>query len=233
MVTELKRNFCLSDNQFLANLVCMLGSFLFGSVIVLVMLRFGNVKAYFCVGTMICIFFAGFYTLLVGFLSYASEFQVCLSMGGTRRSFLAYYAVRQLLLLAVDYVFVRLAYLTECAVYARLAPGLPNEQVFTFLESLWCLPVLAGWGLLSLFLGAVRAKFGNKGMWVFWVLWIFTCTFLPRMFDKDDTSTLGRAASAMLAAILTMPATVWAAILTVTAVGMAAAVIGWGMQQSV
>ncbi len=233
MGTELKRNFSLSWDVFLFQLVSMLGAFLFGVLLVTLIVKLGGESTWICLGTVIAMGAMVIFTVIVGLTSYLVEFRICLSMGGTRRGFLLYYALRQVLTLAVSYVFIRLLYMGECALYGAVFPGVVNEAPFTFLKSLWCLPVLAGLGLLSMFLGALRAKFGQKGMVVFWFLWMFCCLILPRMFDRDDTSALGLAAGAVLNAILTVPPAAWAVFLSVTAVAMTAAVIGWGMRQDV
>jgi len=233
MVTELKRNFSLSWDVFLFNLLSLLGAFLFGVLLVVLIVKLGGETSWFSLGTVIAIFTMLLFTVIVGLTSYSVEFRICLSMGGTRRGFLMYYALRQVFTLAVDYVFIRLLYIGENALYGAIFPGLTNEAPFTFLGSIWCLPVLAGLGLLSMFLGALRAKFGNKGMVVFWFLWMFCCLILPRMFARDDTSALGLAAGAVLNAILTVPPAAWAVFLSAAAVAMIAAVIYWGTRQDV
>lgn len=233
MVTELKRNFSLSWDVFLFNLLSILGAFLFGVLLVVLIVRLGGETSWFSLGTVIAMGAMLMFTVIVGLTSYSVEFRICLSMGGTRRGFLMYYALRQVFTLALSYVLIRLLYIGECVLYGVIFPGLTNEAPFTFLSSIWCLPVLAGLGLLSMFLGALRAKFGNKGMAAFWLLWIFCCLILPRMFDRDDTSALGLAAGAVLTAILTVPPAAWAVFLSATAVAMIAAVIYWGMRQDV
>ncbi len=233
MVTELKRNFSLSWDVFLFQLVSMLGAFLFGVLLVTLIVKLGGESTWICLGTVIAMGAMVIFTVIVGLTSYLVEFRICLSMGGTRRGFLLYYALRLVLTLAVSYVFIRLLYIGENALYGAIFPGLVNEAPFTFLNSLWCLPVLAGLGLLSMFLGALRAKYGQKGMVAFWFLWMFCCMILPRMFDRDDTSALGLAANAVFAAIVAVPPAAWAVFLSATAVGMTAAVICWGMRQDV
>lgn len=233
MVTELKRNFSLSWDVFLVSTLSTLGAFLFGMVLALLIIKLGEETTWFCMGTLLAMFAIMMFTVIVGLTNYSVEFRMCLSMGGTRRGFLVYYALRQVFTLAVDYLLIRLLHIGECGLYGVIFPGLTNEVPFTFLGSLWCLPVLAGLGLLSMFLGALRAKFGNKGMVAFWFLWLFCCLILPRMFDRDDTSTLGIAAGAVLTAILAVPPAAWAVFLSATAVAMIAAVIYWGMRQDV
>lgn len=233
MVTELKRNFSLQWDVCLFNFLSMLGAFAFGILLAVLIIHLGGEETWVCLGTVIAIFAMLLFTLIVGLTCYSMVFRMCLSMGGTRRGFLLYYTLQMILTLALDYGLIRLMYIGESALYGAIFPGLTNEADFIFLSSIWCLPALAGMGLLSMFLGALRAKFGNKGMVVFWFLWLFCCMILPRMFDRDDTSTLGIAAGAVLTAILAVPPAAWAVFLSATAVAMIAAVIYWGMRQDV
>lgn len=233
MLTEFKKNTILQKNNLLVSFLCGLGAFAFGVALTLLIVTLEHEQAWFCMGTVIAIFMLLLFMVIVGITSYAAEFRMCLSMGGTRRGFLLSYALRLALTLALNYVFIRLLYIGERALYGAVFPGMANETPFTFLSSLWCLPVLAGLGILAMFLGSLRARFGNKGMIAFWFLWMFCCLILPRMFDRDDTSALGAAANAVLAAIVTVPLTVWAVFLSVTAAAMIAAVAYWGMRQDV
>lgn len=233
MLKDIVRDLRLQRDTFLWMLGIMAAAFAFGVGVALLMIAQGGEDTWFCMGTIFAMIVVLIFALFAGMTGFGMEFRMCLSMGGTRKSFLASYAFRQALLLAVGYAAVRLLYAAECALYGAVFPGMDNEAAFSFLKSGWCLPVLAGLALLSLFLGSLQAKFGKKGMIAFWFLWLFCCLILPRMFASDDTSALGMAANVMLSAILAVPPAVWAAFLCAAAAAMIAAIVWWGMEQTV
>lgn len=233
MLKVMVRDLKLQRDTFLWMLAIMAAAFAVGVGMVLLMVLRGGEDTWFCMGTIYAMIVVVIFALLAGISGFGTEFRMCLSMGGTRKAFLVSYALRQALLLAAGYAIVRLLYAAECALYGGIFSGMENDAPFTFLKSVWCLPVLAGLRLLFLFLGSLTAKFGKKGMIVFWFLWLFCCLLLPRMFDSDDTSALGAAANVVLAVILTVPPMVWAAFLGVTAAAMIAAIVYWGMRQAV
>ena len=80
----------------------------------------------------------------------------------------------------------------------------------------------------------VYGKYGKKGLFAFYVLWIFCCFVLPRMFhDEPSEGVLDQMAVGLLRTIQVVPAGVWIGFGAVTLAVMAGMTVKFGMEQMV
>lgn len=236
MLRQFIKDWKLHRSSYFIMLAAQAGSFLLGILFVLMIMHFDDEPgSWFCMGTMIaclvlvviCVFFYGF--------SYGQEFQLALSMGCTRMAFLGAFALRLLVQLLSGYILILLFHQIELALYARLFPQYANEVLFTFLTD-WriLVPVVLGMTVLSLFIGSLYGRYGKKGMIFFYVLWIFCCFVLPRVFHTEQGSgILDQTAWGIRVVALAVPVTVWIGFGALLAVGMVITIIRFAKIQMV
>ena len=119
--------------------------------------------------------------------------------------------------------------------YPLFFPAAGNETPFQFLTDARIL-IPAGLGLLilAMFLGAVYGRYGKKGMWVFYVFWLFGCLVLPRLTqDEFGSSILDKAALGIRTLYLAVAPGVWVVLGMLTAAAMTATIIALGKKQMV
>lgn len=232
LITDLK----LNKQEFLVTFLMELGGFLFGVILVNIIMRVDDDPgSWFCMGTLLALVMGLVMLFFLGGFGYSGEFQLALSMGRTRGAFMGSYALRLVLRAIAAYAAVLVFYRVELAIYPVLFPAYENEVAFTFLTD-WrlILPGIVGLVVLTMFLGAMFGRFGKKGMWVFYVLWLFCCFVLPRMtHEEPGSSVLDQAAFGMRTLFFAVPLTTWAALAAILAVGMTVAVVVLGKKQMV
>lgn len=236
MLKQFAMDWKLNRSSFFVLLAIQLGAFLFGAVLVFAIMKLdSDPGAWFCMGTlMAAIALAGITLLCYGF-GYAQEFNVALSMGRTRAAFMGAYALRTVLQLLAGYVLLLGLYRLELAVYPLLFAPYGNEVAFTFLTDWrYLLPIFVGLVIVSLFMGAMYGRYGKKGLWFFYFLWIFCCFILPRMFHKEPNGgALDQMAFGLMGVIRLVPVGAWIGFGVVLAVGMILATVKLGMEQMV
>lgn len=238
MRKEIVRDWKLNWNALLIQLIAMTMVFALGvlmvSIIVTVELnKEADDVTWFCMGTLLTLVSTGLILMVIGAMGYVNEFNLHLSMGGTRKSFLVCFALRYLVMLAVSYALIRLAYVAEQGIYYLLFPGVPNDADFTFLKSPYIPMAILPLVVIIMFLGSFRAKFGNKGLFLFWMIYFFCTLLLPRMFSAPDGSVLGNVAFSLVQLLRSVPTGAWIGFGALSLAAMAAACVCFGMKQSV
>ncbi|MGN0979083.1 MAG: hypothetical protein ACI4PT_02025 [Candidatus Avoscillospira sp.] len=221
---------------FLAQLLADLGGFLFGVILLNIILRLDDTAAsWFCMGTIMAMIVSVIFTLFYGAFGYHSEFQLALSMGRTRMAFMGSYALRLLLQMVAGYVMILLLYRLEGILYSLLFPDCMNDAPFTFLTN-WkvLVPIALGILILSMFVGAIYGRWGKKSLWFFWVVWMFCCFVLPRLFDDElGDGILDQAALGMRNVFTVVPLRAWIVVSVILAVGMVSTTVSLGRKQMV
>lgn len=238
MRKEIARDWKLNWTTLLIQLIAMAVVFALGilmvSIIVAVELnKEADDVTWFCMGTLLTLFATGLILMGIGALSYANEFNLHLSMGGTRKSFLICFALRYLVMLAIAYPLIQLAYVAEQGIYLSLFPNVPNEADFTFLKSPYIPTAILPLVIITMFLGSFRAKFGNKGLFLFWMVYFVCAMLLPRMFSAPDGSVLGNVAFSLAQLLRSVPTSAWIGFGGLSLIAMAVACVCFGMKQSV
>lgn len=225
MVNQLFRDWKFHKNQFLTLLVAFPLSFLFGGgLLVLIMVLDGETDTYICLGTMLCVFSLFLFTVING-ITYHQEFTLALSMGQTRRRFMASYALRKLVWLAAAYVMILLLYQLELAAYRLIFPHSENEMDLVFLWD-WrvILPSIVTLLIANMFIGSVYSRFGKTGGLVLYFVWMAGCLGLPRLLHEG---------SPVVAFILSVPVSAWIATGIAVLAAMLAFTICQGRKQMV
>lgn len=226
----------LQKSVFLVNLAAELGGFLFGFLIVNLVMRLDDDPgSWFCMGTMMALVVSVVFVFFYGSFGYSGEFQVAIAMGRTRMAFMGSYALRLLMQLLADYVVLLGLYHLELAVYPLLFPAYGNEVAFSFLTD-WriLLPSALGILIVAMFIGTLYGRYGKKGIWASYLIWLFCCFVLPRLFDDDlGSGVLDQAALGVRMVLAAVSPAAWGTLGAVLAAGMVAATILLGRRQMV
>ena len=170
--------------QFLA---VAFGSYVFG-IIVMMIIRANTMEENECVTlgmliAMIVLVFIHFFGIT---FSFVGEFNMALSMGATRKSFVGSYALFNMVELAglelLLFVLGKIELALISVIYPQCEIILDVTQYFQWK---YLLAVIVGMTVVELFLGAVILRFGMKAFWVVWAIWMFV-TLVPAKLSENE-----------------------------------------------
>lgn len=236
MLQQFSKDIRLHKSGLFTLLGMLMIAFLFGVILVaVIMYTDDDPGSWFCMGTlMACLVLVACSLFLTAF-SYPQEFMLALSMGRTRKAFMASYCLRLFLQLLVGWLLVLVLYQIELKSYTLMYFRYQNEVLFSFLTN-WkvLLPIFILLPILSMFLGALYGKYGKKGLFFFYVLWMLCCFVLPRMFhDEPSEGVLDQMAFGLMRTVQVVPVGAWIGFGVFAAIGMTCATVKLGMEQMV
>ena len=236
MLKQLCKDFRLHLDSLWIMVLSILGGLAGGMVLVCIIMNVdSDPGSWFCMGTVFAGLVGVVFLLIYGAFGYNTEFQLALAMGCTRRHFMVSYFLRALVKIVLVYVLTLLGYRLETALYPGWFPAYENELAFSFLfNRKILLPIAVGLAIVPMFLGSLYSRYGKKGMAVFYIVWLFCCFVLPRMFDDHPGSgILDQAASGLKSFIHLIPAPVWIVLGLAAAAAMSVATVIFGRTQQV
>lgn len=172
--------------EVLQFLVAAFGGYVFG-IIVMMIIRANTVEKE-CVTLgmligMIILVFMHFFGIT---FSFVGEFNMALSMGATRKSFVGSYALFNMVELAglelLLFVLGKIELALISVIYPQCEIILDVTQYFQWK---YLLTVIVGMTVVELFLGAVILRFGMKAFWVVWAIWMFL-TLVPVKLSENE-----------------------------------------------
>lgn len=172
--------------EVLQFLVAAFGGYVFG-IIVMMIIRANTVEKE-CVTLgmligMIILVFMHFFGIT---FSFVGEFNMALSMGATRKSFVGSYALFNMVELAglelLLFVLGKIELALISVIYPQCEIILDVTQYFQWK---YLLAVIVGMTVVELFLGAVILRFGMKAFWVVWAIWMFL-TLVPAKLSENE-----------------------------------------------
>ena len=225
------------SGSFFGNLLLIVLGFLFGEILLfLIMFLDDNPGSWFCVGTAIALVMLLVTTVLFYGVGYTGAFSLALSMNCTRRRFLLDYSLKILAHLVLGYLLVLGLYRLELLVGNAAFPDYPLEQELGFLTD-WrvVLAGIAGMLLSALFVGAMFGRFGRKAGLIVYLVWMFCCFVVPKIFTAEPggEGVFDQAALLTQSALLRMPMAGWLTLGAIAAVSMLATVVVMARKQMV
>ena len=172
--------------EVLQFLVAAFGGYVFG-IIVMMIIRANTVEKE-CVTLgmligMIILVFMHFFGIT---FSFVGEFNMALSMGAPRKSFVGSYALFNMVELAglelLLFVLGKIELALISVIYPQCEIILDVTQYFQWK---YLLAVIVGMTVVELFLGAVILRFGMKAFWVVWAIWMFL-TLVPVKLSENE-----------------------------------------------
>lgn len=236
MIQQCRKDLRLYGRDLWRLAVLEVGCCGFGMVIVAIIMNAepdpGN---WFCMGTVISGIALVMFSLLFCGISYPQRLMLALSMGRKRKHVVASYYLGTVLSLVFGWGLLAVFYRLELAVYTVAFPQYGNDLDLTFLSTVQVMmPVIVGLPVVAMFLGVLIGKYGKKGYIFFYILWVFVCLILPRMFGHDrGEGMLDQMAGGVRHTIEVVPAGAWLVCAVVLLAGMAVAVYRFAMEQMV
>ena len=225
------------SGSFFGNLLLIVLGFLFGEILLfLIMFLDDDPGSWFCMGTTIALVMLLVTTVLFYGVGYTGAFSLALSMNCTRRRFLLDYSLKILAHLVLGYLLVLGLYLLELLIGHAAFPDYPLEQELGFLTD-WrvVLAGIAGMLLSALFVGAMFGRFGRKAGLIVYLVWMFCCFVVPKIFTAEPggEGVFDQAALLTQSALLRMPMAGWLTLGAIAAVSMLATVVVMARKQMV
>lgn len=225
------------SGSFFGNLLLIVLAFLFGEILLfLIMFLDDNPGSWFCMGTAIALVMLLVTTVLFYGVGYTGAFSLALSMNCTRRRFLLDYSGKILAHLVLGYLLVLGLYRLELLIGNAAFPDYPLEAELGFLTD-WriVLAGIAGMLLSALFVGAMFGRFGRKAGLIVYLVWMFCCFVVPKIFTAEPggEGVFDQAALLTQSALLRMPMAGWLTLGAIAAVSMLATVVVMARKQMV
>ena len=225
------------SGSFFGNLLLIVLGFLFGEILLfLIMFLEDDPGSWFCMGTVIALVMLLVTTVLFYGVGYTGAFSLALSMNCTRRRFLLDYSLKILAHLVLGYLLVLGFYRLELLVGNAAFPDYPLEAELSFLTD-WrfVLAGIAGMLLSALFVGAMFGRFGRKAGLIVYLVWMFCCFVVPKIFTAEPggEGVFDQAALLTQSALLRMPMAGWITLGAIAAVSMLATVVVMARKQMV
>ena len=225
------------SGSFFGNLLLIVLGFLFGEILLfLIMFLEDDPGSWFCMGTVIALVMLLVTTVLFYGVGYTGAFSLALSMNCTRRRFLLDYSGKILAHLVLGYLLVLGFYRLELLVGNAAFPDYPLEAELGFLTD-WrvVLAGIAGMLLSALFVGAMFGRFGRKAGLIVYLVWMFCCFVVPKIFTAEPggEGVFDQAALLTQSALLRMPMAGWITLGAIAAVSMLATVVVMARKQMV
>ena len=225
------------SGSFFGNLLLIVLGFLFGEILLfLIMFLEDDPGSWFCMGTVIALVMLLVTTVLFYGVGYTGAFSLALSMNCTRRRFLLDYSLKILAHLVLGYLLVLGLYLLELLIGHAAFSDYPLEQELSFLTD-WrfVLAGIAGMLLSALFVGAMFGRFGRKAGLIVYLVWMFCCFVVPKIFTAEPggEGVFDQAALLTQSALLRMPMAGWLTLGAIAAVSMLATVVVMARKQMV
>lgn len=172
--------------EVLQFLVAAFGGYVFG-IIVMMIIRANTVeKECVTLGVLIGMIILVFMHFFGITFSFVGEFNMALSMGATRKSFVGSYALFNMVELAglelLLFVLGKIELALISVIYPQCEIILDVTQYFQWK---YLLAVIVGMTVVELFLGAVILRFGMKAFWVVWAIWMFL-TLVPVKLSENE-----------------------------------------------
>ncbi|MDE6064058.1 MAG: hypothetical protein K2G20_05695 [Lachnospiraceae bacterium] len=188
MSGQIKNTWRSQQEELFAQLSMVLIFGVLGSLFMLFIVKVGmsgeEEKVWFLLGTVMAVVGCVMVGIIIGILGYASNFNMMVSMGRTRKEFyitnFAGSVINNFISMAAILVFLAVEKGFGRLVYRDVERYAATEHVF--LDFRVIMAYVLGMAVLRLILGALFLKFGNKLMWFIWGICI-----LIGIFSKSIT----------------------------------------------
>ena len=168
--------------------------YLIGLIVVFIVMNVAKDNTCATAGTMLAVIAFAFIHLFGITFSFIGDFNMAISLGATRKSFVAGYALFNLLEIAVLELEIVVFGVVEKFLLENAFPQAVMEIDLTnFFTWNYLTGVLVVFTAVEMFFGAVILKYGMKAFWVLWAFWMIGC-LVPINIEKNErlSGTLAR-----------------------------------------
>lgn len=160
--------------------------YLIGLIVVFIVMNVAKENTCATAGTMLAFIAFAFMHLFGISFSFMGDFNMAISLGATRKSFVAGYVLFNLLEIAVLEVEIILFGMFEKFMLKTAFPQASMEiDLTTFFTWKYLLGAMVVFTVLEMLLGAVILRYGVKAFWVLWAIWMIVC-LAPMNIEKNE-----------------------------------------------
>ncbi|MDD3413204.1 MAG: hypothetical protein PHY47_04315 [Lachnospiraceae bacterium] len=147
-----------------------------------------TVSSYLLIGTTVSIIFGLFMTAFLGICSNMYHYNMAVSMGRTRSSFIVANLLLNILECVIVFAVGGLIQIVEKRLGSLRFPNLLLEMDFSIiLQAKYIVAIILLIVTVELFVAALILRYGNKAFWALWALWMFICIGPTHMSDVIKT----------------------------------------------
>ena len=168
--------------------------YLIGLIVVFIVMNVAKDNTCATAGTMLAVTAFAFIHLFGITFSFIGDFNMAISLGETRKRFVAGYALFNLLEIAVLELEIVVFGVVEKFLLENAFPQSVMEiDLTTFFSWKYLLGTMLILETVELFFGAIILKYGMKAFWVLWAVWMIGC-LVPINIEKNEklSGTLAR-----------------------------------------
>ncbi|MGN0365934.1 MAG: hypothetical protein ACI4E5_08375 [Suilimivivens sp.] len=232
---RLIENMKLYTQKLILMLLCLLGFFLLGVLMVCAILGLEDTAvSWVSLGTLMGMIGVVTFSAIC-ILSFCQDFMLALSMGMTRREFMITYALEQLVLILLAYIGLLLGALLESAIYPVMFPkAFEKFSILSYLTD-WkiVVPSVLAFVLLPMFFGTLYSRFGKKFGVILYIIWMVLCLLGARVGDLASAAGVPSQVGNMPGWLTTIPIIGWVIVGAIAAIAMIFTIIHLGMKQMV
>lgn len=160
--------------------------YLIGLIVVFIVMNVAKENTCATAGTMLAFIAFAFMHLFGITFSFMGDFNMAISLGATRKSFVSGYVLFNLLEIAVLEVEIILFGMFEKFMLKTAFPQASMEiDLTTLFTWKYLLGAMVVFTVLEMLLGAVILRYGVKAFWVLWAIWMIVC-LAPMNIAKNE-----------------------------------------------
>ena len=186
-----------------------MAAYLIGVFVMLIASKKNTEKEVFLIGTVLVMIIGACMQFFIDIFTFLQEFNIAISMGQTRKSFVWCYEFVSFLELFAITVMLRGLAEIEQLIY-RIA--MPNGRFLIKADMLVQLkiivPIILGMIAVEMLLQAMLLRFGMKAFWVIWIIWMllafFPSTVMQNKVLSEKAANLAAALFSVAAHLGTM-----------------------------
>lgn len=160
--------------------------YLIGLIVVFIVMNVAKENTCATAGTMLAVIAFAFIHLFGITLSFMGDFNMAISLGTTRKSFVSGYVLFNLLEIAVLELEIVVFGVVEKLLLENAFPQAVMEIDLTnFFTWNYLSGVLVVFTAVEMFFGAVILRYGMKVLWILWAVWMIIC-LVPMNIAKNE-----------------------------------------------
>lgn len=188
MMKLLKQLYRVRKMEVLLLLGVELFGFAFGYTILnLLIATDETVSSYLLIGTTVSIIFGLFMTPFLGIRSNMYHYNMAVSMGRTRISFIVANLLLNILECVMVFAMGGMIQIVEKKLWSLRFPDLLLKMDFSILQAKYIVAIILIIVTVELFVAALILRYRNKAFWTLWALWMIICIGPTHMSDIIKT----------------------------------------------
>lgn len=122
--------------------------------------------------------------------SFVEEFNMAISMGATRKSYVMGYLLFTIAELGVLEVLIGVLAAIESGLLEMFYPGVYNSGIGWYFQGKVLVAAAVGLPVMEIFLAALILRFGMKAFWGIWICFIFSMALLSNLTQSEKAAKL-------------------------------------------